>query len=234
MRDELLSTTQVGGRVKVDSTLGWGSDGELTIDDEIITFTEKTVNTFTIASRTGTGLFPIGTSVTYGSNVTSGNVTMLVYGVLYNTTVTDPAPYSNVGDILEISEPGFVTNDVRIVDLQNNLRWNTTSTSPQSTLNPSLTSTIQEFESDVAAIYEDGEGYYIASSGWPSHDIIDAGSTIPSNIQDQNNLKIIRKTPISTTETYETKYRDVGIAVNGIPFLSYKDEDVVYLSLIHI
>ena len=180
MRDELLSTTQVGGRVKVDSTLGWGSDGELTIDDEIITFTEKTVNTFTIASRTGTGLFPIGTSVTYGSNVTSGNVTMLVYGVLYNTTVTDPAPYSNVGDILEISEPGFVTNDVRIVDLQNNLRWNTTSTSPQSTLNPSLTSTIQEFESDVAAIYEDGEGYYIASSGWPSHDIIDAGSTTVS------------------------------------------------------
>ena len=228
LRDELLSTTQVGGRIKVESTLGWGSDGELTIDDEIITFTEKTVNTFTITSRTGTGLFPIGTSVTYGSNVTSGNVTMLVYGVLYNTTVTDPAPYSNVGDILEISEPGFVTNDVRIVDLQNNLRWNTTSTSPQSTLNPSLTSTIQEFESDVAAIYEDGEGYYIASSGWPSHDIIDAGSTIPSNIQDQNNLKIIRKTPISTTETYETKYRDVGIAVNGIPFLSYKDEDVIY------
>jgi len=228
LRDELLATTQVGDRIKVESTLGWNSEGEFIIDDEIITFKEKTVNTFTIASRTGTGVFPIGTSVTYGSNVSGANVTMLVYGVLYNADVNGTAPYSNVGDILEISEPGFVTNDIRIVDAQNSLRWNFTSTAPKSNLNASLSSTIGEFESNVAAIYEDGEGYYIASSGWPSHDIISAGSTIPSNIQDQNNLKIIRKRPISITETYETKYRDIGIAVNGIPFLGYKDEDVVY------
>ena len=225
LREELLSTDS---RVKVESTLGWSSEGELNIDDEVITFNEKTINTFTIKSRSGSSVYPIGFPVTYGSNVSGANVNILVYGVLYNATVEDSTPYSNIGDVLEISEPGFVTNDVRIVDAQNNLRWNTTSTSPKSTLNASLTSTIQEFESNVAAIYEDGEGYYIASSGWPSHDIISAGSTIPSDIQDQNILRIIRKKPISTTETYETKYRDVGIAVNGIPFLSYKDEDVVY------
>ena len=126
---------------------------------------------------------------------------------MYNADITTSAPYSNKGDIIEISEPGFVTNDVKIVDAQNNLRWSITSTDPKSTLNATLNTTISEFESDVAAVYEDGEGYYIASSGWPSHDIISAGSNIPSDIQDQNNLKIIRKNPISTTETYKTQYR---------------------------
>ena len=215
-------------RVKVESTLGWDSKGEFNISDEVITFTEKTVNTFNINTRTGSSTYPVGTSVTYGSNVSGSGVTLLVYGILYNADITTSAPYSNKGDIIEISEPGFVTNDIKIVDAQNNLRWSITSTDPKSTLNATLNTTISEFESDVAAVYEDGEGYYIASSGWPSHDIISVGSTIPSDIQDQNNLKIIRKNPISTTETYETKYRDVGIAVNGIPLLSSKDSDVVY------
>ena len=215
-------------KVKVESTLGWDSKGEFNIDDEIITFNEKTVNTFIINTRTGNSAYPVGTSITYGSNVSGSGVTLLVYGVLYNADITTSAPYSNKGDIIEISEPGFVTNDVKIVDAQNNLRWSITSTDPKSTLNATLNTTISEFESDIAAVYEDGEGYYIASSGWPSHDIISAGSNIPSDIQDQNNLKIIRKNPISTTETYETKYRDVGIAVNGIPLLSSKDSDVVY------
>ena len=40
-------------------------------------------------------------------------------------------------------------------------------------------------------------------------------------------LKIIRKSPIQTTEIYETKYRDVGISLNGIPYLSYKDEEFI-------
>ena len=50
---------------------------------------------------------------------------------------------------------------------------------------------------------------------------------MPSDAQDQKLLKIVRKHPISVTETYETQYRDVGIAMNGIPFMGYKDEDAI-------
>ena len=107
------------------------------------------------------------------------------------------------------------------------MRWITTSSTPGSSINASVTSQISHLNSNVSAIFEDGEGYYIASSGFPSHDITKAGVTIPTDLQDQKLLKIIRKNPIATTEVYETKYRDVGVATNGIPFLSYKDEDVV-------
>ena len=85
---------------------------------------------------------------------------------------------------------------------------------------------ISDLNTNVSAIYEDGEGYYIASSGFPSHVVGTAGQ--PADTKDQKQLKIIRKTPISTTETYETKFRDVGIATNGVPFASYKDSSVVF------
>ena len=141
---------------------------------------------------------------------------MLVYGVLYNATNKTNAPYSNPGDFLEISEPGFVTNDIKIFDAQNNLRWTLSGASPL----------ISDLNTNVSAIYEDSEGYYITSSGFPSHVV---GTTNqPADIKDQKQLKIIRKSPVSTTETYETKYRDIGIATNGIPFAGYKDSSVVY------
>ena len=74
------------------------------------------------------------------------------------------------------------------------------------------------------APYEDDDSYYIASSGFPSHAI----GALPSDAADQKHLKIVRKKPISTTEVYDTKYRDIGIATNGIPFLSQKDDDVIF------
>ena len=185
----------------------------------------KNVNQFIIKTREGITTYPIGTAVTYGANVSGSNVTLLVYGVFYNAINKTEAPYSNPGDLLEISEPGFTTTDVRLFDAQNNLRWIQTTGSVQV---PALS----DLNTNVAAIYEDGEGYYIASSGWPTHAV---PANPPTDVSDQKSLKIIRKTPISTTETYETKYRDVGIAVNGVPFAGYKDVDVILdLSLIHI
>ena len=63
--------------------MGWDKKGEFTIGSEKFTFEDKNVNQFVIKSREGTTTYPIGTSVTYGANVSGSNVTLLVYGVLY-------------------------------------------------------------------------------------------------------------------------------------------------------
>ena len=210
---EVDANTGVGDRIDVFSTMAWKKTGKFNLDDEVITYENKNVNQFVIKSRTGTGAHPVGTSITYGANVSGANVDLLIFGVLYNLDNEVEAPYSNAGDKVEVSEAGFSTTDVRIVDAQNNLRWITsTGTAAIADLNP-----------NVSAIFEDGEGYYIASSGFPSHAI----GTLPADAQDQKHLKIIRKHPISVTESYETQYRDVGVAINGIPFMGYKDEEVV-------
>ena len=202
-------------RVNVFSTMGWGKTGEFNVGGETITYDEKNVNQFVIKDRTGSGTYQEGTQVTYGANVSGSGVNVLVYGVLYNAIGDIEVPYSNPGDKVQISQSGFITDDVRIFDAQNNLRWITSGAASQITA-------VSDLNTNVAAIYEDGEGYYIASSGFPSH----VTGTI-DGAKDQKHLKIIRKTPISTTEVYETKYRDIGIAINGIPFLSHKDEDIV-------
>ena len=66
---------------------------------------------------------------------------------------------------------------------------------------------IADLNPNVSAIFEDGEGYYIASSGFPSHTI----GTLPADAGDQKLLKILRKHPIQTTEIYKTLYRDIGM-----------------------
>ena len=223
----ITTSDSVGDRVDVFSTMGWEKQGQFTIGTEIFTFENKNVNQFVIKTRSGTSSHSVGASVTYGANVSADGVNLLVFGVLYGLTSANGQPYSNPGDRVEISESGFLTNDVKIFDAQNNLRWITTTTIPVSQNNQTVSDAIVDLNSNVSAIFEDETGYYITSSGFPSHDIIKSGVTIPSGIQDQKILRIVRKNPIQTTEVYQTKYRDVGIAVNGIPLLSYKDEDIV-------
>jgi len=216
-----------GDRINVFSTCAWDKKGEFKIGNEIFTFEDKNVNQFILKSRSGTGSYPSGSEVTFGANVSGAGVNILVYGVLYGLQNNTTSPYSNPGESVEVSESGFLTNDVRIVDDQNNLRWSLSSSIPFSSNNAGLSATIAELNSDVSAIFEDETGYYISSSGFPSHDIVASNVTIPSDVQDQKLLKIIRKSPIQTTEIYETKYRDVGISLNGIPYLSYKDEEFI-------
>ena len=216
-----------GDRINVFSTCAWDKKGEFKIGNEIFTFEDKNVNQFILKSRSGTGSYPSGSEVTFGANVSGAGVNILVYGVLYGLQNNTTSPYSNPGESVEVSESGFLTNDVRIVDDQNNLRWSISSSIPFSSNNAGLSATIAELNSDVSAIFEDETGYYISSSGFPSHDIVASNVTIPSDVQDQKLLKIIRKSPIQTTEIYETKYRDVGISLNGIPYLSYKDEEFI-------
>ena len=44
---------------------------------------------------------------------------------------------------------------------------------------------------------------------------------------DQKLLRIVRKTPTTTTEIYKTPKRDVGILLNGVPIYGYKDSESV-------
>ena len=74
----------VGDRVNVFSTMGWDKEGKFIVGGETFTYKNKNVNQFVIQSRTGTGTHSTDASVTYGADVTDGNVTLLVYGVLYN------------------------------------------------------------------------------------------------------------------------------------------------------
>ena len=206
------NTLGAGDKVDVFSTVGWDKTGKFIIDGETFTFDDKNVNQFIIKSRSGTTAHSIGDSVVFGSDVSGNGVDLLVYGIVYNLESNSEVPYSSTNDIVDISKAGFLTDDVKIVDAQNNIRW-------------SLYGTGQgNITSNVSAIYEDIDSYYIASSGFPDHII----GTLPADAKDQKHLKIIRKNPISTTEIYETKYRDVGIATNGVPFVSYKDEEVIF------
>ena len=213
LTSSINSSLTVGDRVNVFSTMGWGKKGTFNIGLETFTFEEKNVNQFVIKTRSGTGSYSTGESVTYNLEVSSGDIKLQVFGILYGLKNLVESPYSNPNESVEISKAGFITDDIRINDLQNNLRWVTSTGVPA----------ITDLNSNVSAIFEDGEGYYIASSGFPSHAI----GTLPADAQDQKLLKIIRKHPIQTTEIYKTLYRDVGIAVNGIPFISYKDEEAI-------
>jgi len=211
----VLSAFGSGDRVDVFSTMGWKPKGEFFIDGETFSFEDRNVNQFVIKTRSGAGAYSTGSLVTSGVNVSGSGVKLLIYGVLYNLDNIADVPYSNPGDRIDISDAGFLTNDVKIFDEHNNLRWN---------VGGAVSIGGVSLNSNVSAIYEDIDSYYITSSGFPSHTI----GTLPADAQDQKNLKIIRKNPISVTESYETQYRDVGIAVNGIPFLSYKDDEVVF------
>ena len=79
---------------------------------------------------------------------------------------------------------------------------------------------------DVSSIFADDQYYYITSSSYPSHKILD-GSQVSETLLDQRILRIIRKEATRTTESYKTPRRDVGILLNGVPVYGYKDHDSV-------
>lgn len=222
--------------INVFSTTGWNSSsGKILINNEQITYKSKNVNQFVIENRGSVPqAYPIGTKV-YNytavqaqypdSNGFTQTVKLVVLGVLYNLSLENAAPYSVVGDKIQESKTGFETRDPIIYDRNTgNTRWaiNEALSNPSSSLIPlAYTSNISKLNSDVSAVYEDDQYYYITSSGFPSHDF---GKTSWNKIlSDQKFLKIIKKSPSLSTEITQTSQRDVGVAINGIPFYSNKD-----------
>ena len=89
-----------------------------------------------------------------------------------------------------------------------------------------IKNTLKPWVSDIGAVFEDDQYYYICSSSYPSSDIL-IDTTYGVNLLDQKHLKPIRKQPVTTTEVYETSNRDVGIFINGVPAVGYKSEEFV-------
>lgn len=225
----ITNTQTVGDRINVGSTLGWKLSGNLLIDTEQFTFTDKNVNQFIIASRSSSPqTHSVGTDVYGIFSVKAKQTSFLILGVLYNLNLNTPAPFSELGDKIQISKAGVVSNNPVIFDRSSSsVRWliNESNTRPTVFQNPTVQSAIADLNADVSAIYEDDQYFYICSSSYPSHTILTAAvSELPT---DQKILRLIRKTPITTTEIYETPASDVGILVNGVPAYSCRDGEYV-------
>ena len=226
----LSGTSLSGKRIDVFSTLGWGKSGSLLIGTETISFKEKTATQFIIDNRSASSAlsYPANTEVYKPVTISGSGVTLLVLGIVYNLNPTDGQPYSNVGDKIQVSEPGFETADPKIVDLSTNqTRWllSTGAAVNVPTL-PAVATSLDEVPTDVTTIHEDDQYYYITSSSFPSHKILD-GSTVNQTVLDQKILRLIRKQATTSTERYQTPKADTGILLNGVRTYSYRDTDSV-------
>jgi len=229
LEKDLLANSGKGKRIDVFSTIGWNISGDVLIDDEVITFSDKNVNQFIIEKRGSTPvLHPQGSSVYKPVLLEGSSVKLISLGVLYNLTSKDSQPYASVGDEIQVSTPGFETADQKIVLTGTNQpRWilNSGSSVNIPTI-PSLASSLNEVSTDVSAIFEDEQYYYIASSSYPSYKILD-GSIVTQQLLDQKQLRILRKNSTRTTEVYKTPKRDVGILLNGVPIFGFRDDESI-------
>lgn len=232
LTSSLLSNSGVNKRINVYSTSGWRTyAGTLIIGSEEINYKSKTVNQFIIGNRGAVpGTYSANTPVYKKSNVSISYIdennqrqerTILVLGILYDLNQKISTPYSVVGDAIQIEPSGFDSkNPIIFNKLSNSIRWNLNENNTTS----SITS-LSDVLVNVSAIYEDEQYYYIASSGYPNHSIGKNNWTI--TLEDQKNLKLIRKFPTRTTEIYGTTNKDVGVLVNGVPIRGVKDDEVI-------
>jgi hypothetical protein len=229
LEKDLQSSSGINKRVNVFSTIGWDQSGEILIDDEIIKFSDKNVTQFTIESRGATPVLHTKDTPVYKPVILNGSgVRLLTLGIVYNLTPTSSKPYSSVGDEIQVSNPGFETSDPKIVRSgTNQIRWILSQDNPVNIPTiPALASSLSEVSTDVSAIFEDEQYYYISGSSYPSYKILD-GSVVTQTLLDQKILKLIRKSSIKTTEIYKTPKRDVGILVNGVPIFGFRDEESI-------
>jgi len=228
LTQQIFANDTIGDRINVSSTLGWSDTGSLLIGDEIFTFEDKNITQFTIKSRQLNASYPAGTPVYDPIFVGNNDVKLLVFGLVYNLLPAQAQPYSFVNDPIEVTNPGFETNDPKVVTSQG-IRWllSNPNDKPTSPTNTSYTNNLSNLSTDVSAVFADDQFYYVASSGYPSYPILENVTSIPGNLADQKILKLIRKQATSTTEIYKTPNLDVGILVNGTRIYNYKDTDTV-------
>jgi len=226
LENTIAPTLGAGDRVNVFSTMGWSSIGEILIGNEIIKFSDKTVTQFIVSERSLSVEHLRGKFVYKPVTIEGSDVTLLTLGVVYDALPDVSEPYSFTGDTVQVSQPGFKTSDPRIVQTgTNQLRWiQDTGTSITSSTNTPVEQSLAGISNNVSAIFADDQYYYITSSSYPSYNIFD-GPIITQPVQDQKILRVLRKTPVVTTEIYKTQKRDVGILLNGVPIYGYKDSE---------
>jgi len=234
LEKDLQSSSGANKRVNVFSTLGWNPIGEILINNEVIKFSSKTATQFIIESRGSTPVFHPKDATVYKPVILEGSgIKLLSLGIVYNLIPQDTQPYSFIGDEIQISNPGFETTDPKIVKSgTNQVRWILNQGSPVNIPTiPSIQNSLSEVATDVAAIFEDDQYYYVASSSYPSYKILD-GSIVNEELLDQKQLRILRKNSTRTTEVYKTPKRDVGILLNGVPIFGYKDEESIRFGIL--
>jgi len=235
----LLPSATQNNRINVFSAVGWKSTkGQIKIGNETFTYKDKNANQFVIDSRSGNGDYPVNTpvynysnlSAEYEENGVTYSVKLLCYGILYGVSISDGYAHSTEGDTIQISDSGFETRNPVIYDKsQSSVRWKI-----NDAITTSNISGLTDVLINIAAIYEDEQYYYIASSGLPSYTI---GTFANLSPQDQKHLKLIRKEALRNTELYPTPTRDIGIFLNGVLAYGYKDydeNDVIFGGLTHI
>jgi hypothetical protein len=234
LKRTVTPSMSAGATVTVDSTFGWKDrEGTVVINGEVIKYSGKSLNQFYIKERGninrthGVGDFVYNYS-TATAKTENGNVTVLIYGILSSLTINSTAPYASPGDSVQISKPGFETIDTIIFDKNTqNYRWkiNTNGASPSVPLNPPVGLSLQKYLADVSSVYEDNEYFYIATSSYPSTEILT--SSVDKPLSDPKLLKLIPKSTTTTTEVYQTSKRDIGVFVDGSIAFSAKDEDLI-------
>ena len=222
----LPATSGSDDRVTVKSTMGFPKTGKILVGDETITYKDKTVNQFIIDQRLGPiRNHNIGKAVYRYSTITSGNVKITTLGLLYNLLPSEQAPYSVSGDIVQVGDAGFQSNDPIIYNkILGKNRWLINETPAVDRIQ--IRGAVQPFVGDIGAVFEDDQYYYICSSGYPTENIL-VDTEYNVSLLDQKHLKLIRKRPVTTTEVYETSNRDVGIFIDGVPALGYKSDEFV-------
>lgn len=234
LEKDLQASSGANKRVNVFSTLGWDQTGEILIGNEVIKFSDKTATQFVIESRGSTPVLHLKDSPVYKPVVLEGSgIRLLSLGIVYNLIPQETQPYSAVGDEIQISSPGFETADPKIVVTGTNQpRWILNQGNPVNIPTiPSIEASLNEVSTDVSAIFEDEQYYYIASSSYPSYKILD-GSVVDQQLLDQKQLRILRKNPTRTTEVYKTPKGDVGVLLNGVPIFGFRDEESIRFGIL--
>jgi hypothetical protein len=215
-------------RINVISTYGWNENGSLLIGNEIIDYSVKNITQLSIVTRLNPALQPVDSDVySLSEQIVFNDVKFIVFGVFYNSNNINNVLYSSKNDAIQFNTSGITSKDPIIYNKKTNTnRWIFNNTSPNVPSNPTIQQIVSNFTVDTSAIFENFEYYYICSSGIPSHSILTSAVSIAPS--EQKILRLIKKTPVTTTEIYKTPSRDVGIFVNGV--LAYGCKDDQYIS----
>ena len=222
-------STSTSSRINVFSTYGWDDSGFLLIDDEVIEYSDKNITQFVQKSRQSPISHAENAEVySIKQKIESNNVSFLILGVAYNLNLTEDILYCSKNDSIQFKNFGTQTKDTIVYNkLTDSFRWLTSNSSPVlEEANVPIQQKISNFSVDTSSVFQDSDYYYICSSGIPSHSILKANVNILP--EEQKILRLIKKTPVSTTEIYKTPFRDVGIFLNGV--LAYGNKDDTFIT----
>ena len=224
------STDQVGSKITVDSTFGWDKEGSILVGNEVIEYSFKTINQFTIKSRNSTQTHNSGAKAYDNKILTSGDIKVLALGVVYNLSPTTSTPYGIEGEQVVVEDSGFDTIDPIIKNGIGQIRWDIPSGVPSILSgDPRTTSENTDTIAGISQVFSDDDNYYICTNGFPQRTVF-FNQTISATKTPigQSLLRTIRKKPFITTEIYKSSRKDIGIMVDGTLAYGYKDKTSVF------